>query len=74
MTRTGQIKLYSPETGCGVIQADGDSGAVLFFRRPCVVASYTPQVGDPVCFQVRTSPISGQPEACQIMRRIKTAA
>ena len=74
MTKTGQIKIYSPETGCGVIQADDDSGAVLFFRRPCVVTPYSPQVGDPVCFQVRTSPISGAPEACQITRRIKAAA
>jgi cold shock CspA family protein len=74
MTRTGQTKLYNPETGYGVIQADDGSGAVLFFRRPCVVAPYTPRVGDPVCFQVRTRPIGGQPEACQITRRIKAAA
>ena len=74
MTKTGQIKIFSPETGCGVIQADDDSSLVLFFRRPCVVASYSPGVGDLVCFQVRTSPISGQPEACQITRRIKSAA
>jgi hypothetical protein len=61
--RTGHIKIYSPETGCGVIQADSDSRVVLFFCRPCIVAPYTPTVGDAVCFQVRTSPISGQP-AC----------
>jgi hypothetical protein len=61
-----QIKLYSPETGCGVVQADDDSSVVLFFRRACVVALYSPAVGDWVSFQRRTSPISGQPEACQI--------
>jgi cold shock CspA family protein len=74
MTRTGQIKIYNPETGYGVVQADGDSSLILFFRRPCLVAPYSPHVGDLVCFQVRTSPISGQPEACQITRRIKGAA
>ena len=74
MTKTGQIKIYSPETGCGVVQADDDSCVVLFFRRPCVVAPYFPQVGDPVYFQVGTSPISGQPEACQITPRIRAAA
>jgi hypothetical protein len=42
MTKTGQIKIYSPETGCGVIQADDDSRVVLFFRRSCVVALYSP--------------------------------
>jgi hypothetical protein len=25
MIKTGQIKLYSPENGCGVVQADDDS-------------------------------------------------
>ena len=74
MTKAGQIKLYSPETGCGVIQADDDSSVVLFFRRACVVALYSPAVGDRVSFQRRTSPISGQPEACQITPRIKAAA
>ena len=74
MTKTGQIKLYSPETGCGVIQADDESGAVLFFRRACVVAQYLPAVGDRVSFQRRMSPISGQPEACQITPRIRAAA
>jgi cold shock CspA family protein len=74
MTRIGQIKIYNPETGYGVVQADDDFGLVLFFRRPCVVTPYSPQVGDPVCFQVRTSPISGAPEACRITRRTKAAA
>jgi cold shock CspA family protein len=74
MTRTGQIKIYSPETGCGVVQADDDSGLVLFFRRACVVELYSPAVGDRVSFQRRTSPISAQPEACQITPRIKAAA
>jgi cold shock CspA family protein len=74
MTRTGHIKIYSPETGCGVIQADDDSRVVLFFRRPCVVAPYLPAFGDRVSFQRRASPISGQPEACQITPRIKAAA
>ena len=74
MTRTGQIKIYNPETGYGVIQADDESHVVLFFRRPCVVALYSPAVGDRVSFQRRTSPISGQPEACQITPRIKAAA
>ena len=46
MLKTGQIKLYSPETGCGVIQADDDSSVVLFFRRACVVELYSPAVGD----------------------------
>jgi cold shock CspA family protein len=50
MTRTGQIKIYSPETGCGVIQADDDSSVVLFFRRACVVELYSPAVGDRVSF------------------------
>jgi cold shock CspA family protein len=74
MTRTGQVKIYNPETGSGVVQADDDYRAVLFFRRPCVVTAYLPRVGDPVCFHVRTSPVSGQPEAFQITRRIHAAA
>jgi cold shock CspA family protein len=74
MTRTGQIKIYNPETGYGVVQADDDARVVLFFRRPCLVAPYSPHVGDSVSFQVRTSPISGQPEAWGITRRIKAAA
>jgi cold shock CspA family protein len=51
MTKKGQIKIYSPETGCGVIQADDDSRVVLFFRRSCVVELYSPAVGDWVSFQ-----------------------
>ena len=74
MTKTGQIKIYNPEAGYGVVQADDDSSVVLFFRRACVVALYSPAVGDRVSFQRRTSPISGQPEACQITPRIKAAA
>jgi cold shock CspA family protein len=74
MIKTGQIKIFSPETGCGVIQADDDSRVVLFFRRPCVVSGYSPAFGDRVSFQRRTSPISGQPEACQITPRIRSAA
>jgi cold shock CspA family protein len=74
MTRTGQIKIYNPETGYGVVQADDDAYVVLFFRRPCVIALYSPAVGDRVSFQRRTSPISGQPEACQITPRIRAVA
>ena len=51
MIKTGQIKLYSPENGCGVVQADDDSSVVLFFRRACVVELYSPAVGDRVSFQ-----------------------
>src|ERR1700730_17802099 len=45
-----------------------DSGQVLFFRRPCVVALYSPAVGDRVSFQRRTSPISDKLEACYAIR------
>ena len=74
MTKTGQIKIYSPETGCGVIQAGRRLRRGTLLSPPlrcCTVLASSWRSG---FFPATDGSISGQPEACQITPRIRAVA